>query len=82
MHDFLLDRVGHQLSFVVDVELPHQVEPVSFDGFDAQVQFPRDLRRAFPGADELEDLQFTVAQRLRRRFVRLGQLQRPGIFDR
>ena len=35
LDDLLLDGVLHQLGFVVDVELAHQVELVRFHGFDA-----------------------------------------------
>jgi len=35
LNNLLLDGVGHQLRFVVDVEFAHQVELVRFDGFHA-----------------------------------------------
>jgi hypothetical protein len=38
LHNFLLDGVGHQLGFVVDVQLAHQIELVGFDSLDAQLQ--------------------------------------------
>src|SRR6516225_1700213 len=35
--DLLLDRVLHQLSFVMDVQFAHEIEFMRFDGLDAQI---------------------------------------------
>jgi len=38
LDDLLLDSIGNQLRFVVDVEFAHQVEFMSLDGLDTQAE--------------------------------------------
>src|SRR5439155_857183 len=58
-----------QLGRVPEVELSLYLLAVILDGLDAQMQFLGDLAGLFPLADELEDLQFAVAQPLNGRFL-------------
>ena len=43
LDDLFLNRIRYQLSFVVNIELAHQVEFVRFHGFDAEAEDHRDL---------------------------------------
>ena len=58
LHVLLLNRVGHELCLVVDVELTHQVELVCFDGFHAQAQDDGDLLDGIAFSQQFEDLTF------------------------
>ena len=62
MYDLFLDRVGHELSFVVDVELPHQVEPVSFHRFDTEAQDGGDLSCGVAFRNHFDDLTLSRRQ--------------------
>jgi len=48
------------------VQLPHQVDSMRLDGFDAQAQVRRYLLCRLPLRDALDDLAFTRGQRVRR----------------
>jgi hypothetical protein len=43
LDDFFLDRVLHQLRFIVNVEFAHQIKLVRLHRFHAQVQITRDF---------------------------------------
>src|SRR5438270_10976937 len=43
LDDLFLNRVCDQLLFVVDIELPHEVEFMGFHGFHAQAEDHRNL---------------------------------------
>ena len=50
------DGVAHQGGCLMDVQLPHQIEPMGLDGFDAQAQVRRHLLRRLPLRDALDNL--------------------------
>src|SRR5229473_2318976 len=59
----LLDRVLHQLSLVVDVELTHEVEFVRFHGFDTQVEGAGDFFDGVAFRQQFEDFFFALRER-------------------
>ena len=50
------DRIADERGGLMDVQLPHQVDPMRLDGFDAQPQICRDLLGRLPLRDALDDL--------------------------
>ncbi len=54
-HDLLLNGVGDELGFVVDVELAHQVELVRLHRLDAETKDGRDLPHRVPFGQHFDD---------------------------
>ena len=55
LRNALLEGEAHEVGFLVDVELSHQVLPVDLDGVDGPPQIGRDLLGGPALGDELED---------------------------
>ena len=65
-------RGGRRSPRVLQVQLPLNLLAVILDGLDAQVQFGGDFLGLLPPPNQLEHLQFAVAQTFDRRFVDVG----------
>src|SRR5262245_38823103 len=61
--DAASNRVQHDLSSAVYVELLHDSRPMSFDGTRADEQQRRDVLVRLALRDQLEDLAFAIGQR-------------------
>ena len=81
LDNLLLNRILHELCLVVDVELTHQVELVSLNGFYAQVQVLRNFLYRLAFGQELKDLFLTRRQGRETRLT-MGRLDpRAEIID-
>src|ERR1035437_3081959 len=67
------NRVVHQISRVLQLELLLDVGAVHLDGLDAQMQAFGDFAGAAPLPDELEDFEFSVSEPLH------GRANSPGL---
>src|SRR5581483_3367307 len=61
-YDLLLNRVGHQLCLVVDVQLAHQVEFVRFHRLDAEPKQDRNFLHGVAFGEQLQHLAFPRRQ--------------------
>ncbi len=66
LHHIIDDARGNRIACeacrVVDAKLVHEVLPVFFHGFDADVQFSRDLLIGGALGNELEDLHLAIGE--------------------
>ena len=62
LHDLLLDGVRHELRFVMDVQLAHEVEFVRLDCLDTEPQNRRDLPHRISFREHLDDLSLARSQ--------------------
>ena len=74
------DGVADEGGRLTDVQLAHELDPVGFDGFDAQAQAPGDLLGRLALGDELQDLALSRGQGVRREVGpgQIGRHERPG----
>ena len=60
------DSIADEGGRLMNVQLPHEVDAMRLDGFDAQPQVRRYLLRRLPLRDALDDLALARGQRVRR----------------